>query len=132
MTSTRQRIDAEGRAYSVKDNPFLAATISVVPEVGERIAMRFGYPRVPGKTTRVPYFVDEAIKEAGFTVTSPLNITAATLAYEPSVRLLTGNGPQAIDQQTAKLREAMERLWSQAGATSGNRSQMGQNRKRPK
>ena len=104
MTSTRQRIDAEGRAYSVKDNPFLAATISVVPEVGERIAMRFGYPRVPGKTTRVPYFVDEAIKEAGFTVTSSLNISAATLAYEPSVQLLTGNGPQAIDQQAAKLR----------------------------
>lgn len=52
----------------------------------------------------MPYFVDEAIKEAGFTVTSPLNISAANLAYEPSVRLLTGNGPQAIDQQTAKLR----------------------------
>jgi hypothetical protein len=66
--------------------------------------MRFGYPRVPGRRTRVPYFVDEAIKEAGFTVTSPLNISAATLAYEPSVRLLTGNGPQAIDKQTAKLR----------------------------
>jgi hypothetical protein len=44
------------------------------------------------------------IKEAGFTVTSPLNISAAKLAYEPSVRLLTGNGPQAIDQQTATLR----------------------------
>jgi putative intracellular protease/amidase len=104
VTSTRQRIDAQGAAYSVKDNPFLAATISVVPKVGERIALRFGYPRVPGKKTRVAYFVDEAIKEAGFTVTSPLNISAATLAYEPSVRLLTGNGPQAIDQQAAKLR----------------------------
>src|SRR5207249_5127246 len=104
MTSTRQRIDAQGSAYSVKDNPFLAATISVMPKVGEQIAMRFGHPRVPGRTTRVPYFVDEAIKEAGFTVTSPLNISAAKLAYEPSVRLLTGNGPQAIDQQTAKLR----------------------------
>jgi putative intracellular protease/amidase len=104
MTSTQQRIDAQGRAYSVNDNAFLAATISVVPKLGERIAMRFGYPRVPGRRTRVPYFVDEAIKEAGFTVTSPLNISAATLAYEPSVRLLTGNGPQAIDKQTAKLR----------------------------
>ena len=104
MTSTLKRIDAQGRAYEATDNAFLAATISVVPKLGERIAMRFGYPRVPGKKTRVAYFVDEAIKEAGFTVTSPLNISAATLAYEPSVRLLTGNGPQAIDQQTAKLR----------------------------
>src|SRR6266568_2240467 len=63
VTSTRQRIDAQGAAYSVKDNPFLAATISTSP-----------------------------------------NISAPQLAWEPSVRLLTGNGPQAIDQQTAKLR----------------------------
>lgn len=107
VTSTLQRINTQGAPYRVQDNPFLAATISVVPKVGELIAMRFGYPRVPGKKTRVPYFVDEAIKEAGFTVTSPLNISAATLAYEPSVRLLTGNGPQAIDKQTAKLRSIL-------------------------
>jgi putative intracellular protease/amidase len=104
VTSTRRRIDAQGNAYSVKDNPFLAAAISTVPKVGERFALRFLYPRVPGKTTRLPYFVDVAIKEAGFTLTSSLNISAPQLAYEPSVRLLTGNGPQAIDQQAAKLR----------------------------
>jgi putative intracellular protease/amidase len=108
VTSTWQRIDAQGSAFTVKDNPFLAATISVVPKVGELIAMRFGYPHVPGKKTRTAFYVDEAIKEAGFTVTSPLNISAATLAYEPSVRLLTGNGPQAIDKQAAKLREILD------------------------
>jgi putative intracellular protease/amidase len=107
MTSTLQRIDAQGRAYEVTDNAFLAATISVVPKLGERIAMRFGYAHVPGKTTRVPYFVDEAIKEAGFRVTSPFNIATAKLAYEPSVRLLTGNGPQAIDRQTARLHDLL-------------------------
>src|SRR5438477_5661890 len=104
VTSTRQRIDAQGAAYSVKDNPFFAAPISTVPKIGERFALRFLYPRVPGKRTRLPYFVDVAIKEAGFTVASSPNISAPKLAYEPSVRLLTGNGPQAIDQQTAKLR----------------------------
>src|SRR5438093_2885623 len=107
MTSTRQRVDAQGRPYPVNDNPFLAATISVVPKIGERYAMRFGFPHVPGKRTRVPYFVDVAIKEAGFTVASSLNISAPKLAYEPSVRLLTGNGPQAIDQQAAKLRSVL-------------------------
>jgi hypothetical protein len=44
---------------------------------------------------------------AGFTVTSSLTISAAKLAYEPSVRLLTGNGPQAIDQQAAKPRSVL-------------------------
>src|SRR5213595_2925747 len=113
VTSTRQRVDAQGRSYLVSDNPFLAATISTVPKIGERFALRFLYPRVPGRRTRLPYFVDVAIKEAGFTVASSPNISAPKLAYEPSVRLLTGNGPQAIDQQTAKLREAM----SVCGAT---------------
>jgi hypothetical protein len=104
VTSTGQRVDAQGRSYLVSDNPFLAATISTVPKIGERFALRFLYPRVPGRRTRLPYFVDVAIKEAGFTVASSPNISAPKLAYEPSVRLLTGNGPQAIDQQTAKLR----------------------------
>lgn len=107
VTSTVHRVDDAGTPYTVTDNPFLAATISVVPKIGERIALRFGYPRVPGKKTRVPYYVDEAIKEAGFAVTSPLNISAATVVYEPTVRLLTGNGPQAIDKQTAKLRQVL-------------------------
>ncbi|MGU3435962.1 hypothetical protein ACNHUS_23445 [Actinomycetes bacterium M1A6_2h] len=107
VTSTLLRIDEQGQPYPVSDNPFLAATISVVPKIGERFAMRFGFPRVPGKKTRVPYFVDEAIKEAGFTVASAINIAAPKVAYEPSVRLLTGNGPQAIDEQAAKLRSVV-------------------------
>src|SRR6266545_1420355 len=88
VTSTRQRVDAQSRPYLVSDNPFLAATISTVPTIGERFALRFLYPRVPGKKTRLPYFVDVAIKEAGFTLASSPNISAP-MAYEPSVRLLT-------------------------------------------
>ncbi|MET7458717.1 hypothetical protein ABZT03_44420 [Streptomyces sp. NPDC005574] len=107
VTSTRQRIDAQGAAYSVKDNPFLAAPISTVPKMGELFALSFLYPHVPGKKTRLPYFVDVAIKEAGFTVASSPNISAPQTAYEPTVRLLTGNGPQAIDQQTAELRRIL-------------------------
>jgi len=107
VTSTRQRIDAQGAAYSVKDNPFLAAPISTVPKMGELFALSFLYPHVPGKKTRLPYFVDVAIKEAGFTVASSLNMSAPQTAYEPTVRLLTGNGPQAVDKQTAELRRIL-------------------------
>ncbi|MFF1570868.1 hypothetical protein ACFVY1_47420 [Streptomyces sp. NPDC058293] len=105
VTSTLQRIDAQGAAYSVKDNPFLGSSISTVPESGEKFALRFLYPRVPGKKTRPHYFVDVAIKEAGFKLLR--NGSAPKLAYEPSVGLLTGNGPQAIDEQTAKLRSIL-------------------------
>ena len=107
VTSTRQRVDAQGHPYFVSDNPFLAAAISTVPTIGELFALRFLYPRVPGKKTRLSYFVDKAIKEAGFKLATSLNIAAPLLAYEPSVRLLTGNGPQAIDQQAAKLRNVL-------------------------
>lgn len=107
VTSTRQRIDAQGAAYPVKDNPFLAAAVATVPKMGELFVLSFLYPHVPGSRTRLTYFVDVAIKEAGFTVASSLNMSAPQTAYEPSVRLLTGNGPQAIDKQTAELRSIL-------------------------
>jgi len=107
VTSTRQRIDARGHSYLVSDNPFLGAAISTVPKIGELFALRFLYPHIPGNRTRTSYFVDKAIKEAGFKLATSINIAAPKLAYEPSVKLLTGNGPQAIDQQTAKLRSVL-------------------------
>jgi hypothetical protein len=105
MTSTWQRVDPAGQPYRVTDNPFLAATITTVPKHGEEIALATSYPHVPGERTRLTYYVDEAIKEAGFTVSTSLNPTAVKLIHEPSLRLLTGNGPQAIDVQAAKLRD---------------------------
>ncbi|MDF2562995.1 MAG: chaperone protein HchA [Microbacterium sp.] len=107
VTSTAQRVDAQGRPYRVSDNPFRAAPISTVPTIGELFALRFLYPRIPGKATRLTYFVDKAIKDAGFPLATSVNIAAPLLAYEPSVRLLTGNGPQAVDQQTAELRSIL-------------------------
>ena len=105
MTSTRERIDPAGKPYRVTDNPFLAATITTVPKHGEKVALTASYPHVPGERTRLAYFVDEAIKEAGFTVSTTLNPTAVKLIHEPSVGLLTGNGPQAIDAQATKIRD---------------------------
>ena len=34
------------------------------------------------------------------------------LIWEPEVRILTGNGPQAVDEQTALLRTEMRKLES--------------------
>lgn len=121
VTSTRQRIDTQGRPYRVSDNPFLAASISTVPTIGELFALRFLYPHVPGKKTRTSYFVDKAIKEAGFKLVTSLNIAAPKLAYEPSVRLLTGNGPQAIDKQTVKLRSVLNGTGAATRRTNGKK-----------
>lgn len=102
VTSTRLRVDIQDQPYVVDDNPFLGAPIATVPTMGELVALRFLYPHVPGEKTRLTYFVDAAIKEAGFALVR--NGSAPKLAYEPSVRLLTGNGPQAIDRQADELR----------------------------
>ncbi|WP_375586852.1 hypothetical protein [Flagellimonas aurea] len=107
VTSTSQRVDAQGSAYFVGENPFLAASISTVPKIGELFGLWLLYPHVPGKKTRTTYFVDKAIKEEGFKLKTCINIAAPLLAYEPSVQLLTGNGPQAIDKQIAKLRSIL-------------------------
>jgi hypothetical protein len=105
MTSTWQRVDPAGKPYRVTDNPFLTASITTVPKRGEKIALTTSYPHVPGEHTRLTYYVDEAIEEARFTVSTTLNPTAIKLIHEPSAGLLTGNGPQAIDVQAAKIRE---------------------------
>jgi len=60
-----------------------------------RPVRKFG-ARPPPQGPSTPGYLD--------VLATSLNISAPKLAYEPSVRLLTGNGPQAIDQQTAKLR----------------------------
>lgn len=56
----------------------------------------------------VALFVDreirpEAFEGAGFRLRAGLNPSAVTVAYEPAGRLLTGNGPQAIDARTDQL-----------------------------
>ena len=104
VTSTRQRIDSEGNPYPVADNPFQAATITMMSKFGELIAFTASYPHIPGQRTRPTYYIDEAIKKAGFKVKSSRNPSAVLVIHEPAVGLLTGNGPQAIDAQTRELR----------------------------
>lgn len=105
VASTRQRIDSDGNPYQLADNPFQQATITMMSKPGELIAFTTGYPHIPGRRTRPTYYIDDAIKEAGFTVKTSLNPSAVMLIHEPAVGLLTGNGPQAIDAQTHKIRE---------------------------
>ena len=66
------------------------SAISVASKPGERIALRAGYVHVPRQHTRLTYYVDEALKQAGFRVPTGLNPSAAKLIYEPAVRLITG------------------------------------------
>jgi len=107
MTSTQQRIDGDGAPYPVTDNPFQAATVTMMSKLGELIAFTTGYPHLPGQRTRPAYYIDDAVKDAGFTVKTSLNPSSVLVIHDPEVGVLTGNGPQAIDAQTTKLRHVV-------------------------
>ena len=60
------------------------------------------------KGARLTYYVDEARKEAGYQVETATNPAAVRVVYDEKANLLTGNGPQAIDDQAAKLRQLLD------------------------
>ncbi|HEV2512627.1 hypothetical protein [Bosea sp. (in: a-proteobacteria)] len=107
MTSTSQRIDAQGKPVPVTDNPFAGVDITTVPEHGEMAMLESGYPSVPGKRTRLAYFVDVALEDAGFSVKTSQNPFAVIVVQSPQVGLISGNGPQAIDMQALAIRLAL-------------------------
>ncbi|MEV8538609.1 hypothetical protein [Streptomyces sp. NPDC051572] len=105
LTSARYRVDADGKVTTDPDHAFKGARITTVPKYGERAMLGFQYPKVPGERTRLTYYVDVALKEAGYDVRLTLNPSAPKVIWDADHSLLTGNGPQAVDEQAARLAE---------------------------
>jgi putative intracellular protease/amidase len=105
LTSARYRVDGDGKVTTHPDHAFKGARITTVPKHGERAMLGFQYPKVPGERTRLTYYVDVALKEAGYDVSLTLNPSAAKVTWDADHSLLTGNGPQAADEQAARLAE---------------------------
>ena len=64
----------------------------------------YGYVNIPGEVTRLEYFVDEGLREAGFTVPTASVPTSLMLLPNPELGLVTGNGPQTVDIQAEDIR----------------------------
>jgi putative intracellular protease/amidase len=108
MVSTRYRVAADGEISTTSDHHFKGAQLTAVPKHAEVFALTTAYPKVPGHKTRLTYYVDEALKEAGYQVETATNPAAVRVVYDEKANLLTGNGPQAIDDQAAKLRQLLD------------------------
>ncbi|RRN74623.1 hypothetical protein [Agrobacterium deltaense] len=108
MTSAALRIDESGIPRPTPDHPFRGAKLTTVSKFGELIALTTNYPKVPGKTTRLPYYLDEVLSASGYSVVLPLNPAAAKVVWEPHLHLLTSNGPYSIDIHVERLREAVD------------------------
>lgn len=105
LTSARYRVDGDGKVTTDLDHAFKGARITTVPKYGEKVMLGFQYPKVPGERTRLTYYVDVALKEAGYDVDLTLNPSAPKVIWDADHCLLTGNGPQAVDEQAARLAE---------------------------
>ncbi|MFI9559373.1 hypothetical protein [Nonomuraea endophytica] len=105
LTSAKYRITADGKVTTNTEHAFKGAKITTFAQVAERIVLASQYPKVPGQRTRLPYFVDVALKDAGYKVSLALNPTGVKVVWDEEHALLTGNGPQAIDTQAARLAE---------------------------
>ncbi|MEJ9076844.1 DJ-1/PfpI family protein [Gordonia malaquae] len=109
LTSSKYRVDADGNV-SVNDNhAFKGAHITTVPKHGELVMLQTGYPKVPGEKTRLPYYVDVALKDAGYDVALSVNPSAVKVVWDAEHNLLTGNGPQSVDEQAHLLAEVVSR-----------------------
>lgn len=105
LTSTKYRIDEAGEVTVPAHNPFAGAYLTTVPKHGQLLMTQIGYLKLPGTKTRVEYYVDEALKDEGFRVKLTANPAKVRVVWDPKNLLLTGNGPQSVDAQTAKLTE---------------------------
>lgn len=104
LTSTNQRVDEQGNPYKVESNAFLDAEAATVGSGGETMILDYGYVKVPGEVTRLEYFVDEGLRESGFTVSTATVPTSLMLLPSPDLGLVTGNGPQTVDIQALDIR----------------------------
>jgi putative intracellular protease/amidase len=109
MVSAQYRVDPMGEVRIDAQHRFVGAHITTVPRHGEQLALVAAYPRIPKNKTRLEYFVDDRLKEAGYRVDTSLDPTGVKVVWDESVRLLTGNGPQSIDAQTRRLRVLLTR-----------------------
>jgi putative intracellular protease/amidase len=105
MASAKYRVSADGQVRSTADHPFVGIRVTTVPKYAEVLFSKVGFLKIPDQKTRTTYYVDEALKEAGYKVeTVAPNPGDIKVIWEPTVRVLTGDGPQAVDEQSAVLR----------------------------
>ncbi|MEU9807644.1 hypothetical protein [Mycobacterium sp. NPDC050853] len=107
LTSTNWRVNQNGTPYRVQDNAFLAAEVTTVGREGETGMLDQGYVHIPPGPTRLEYFVDEGLREAGFTVKTAPVPTSLILLPDRQIGLVTGNGPQTVDIQATDIRAAV-------------------------
>ncbi|RYE40167.1 MAG: hypothetical protein EOP24_41830 [Hyphomicrobiales bacterium] len=104
MVSTKYRVSADGTVVTDPEHAFKGVRVATVAKSAELFVLTNGYLKIPGKKVRMGFFIDEALKDAGYRVQTTINPASIKVVWEEGVRLLTSNGPHAMDAHAARLR----------------------------
>lgn len=77
--------------------------MSTVPKAAEQAAEDYGYLHVPGRETRLTYYIDEALEDADIHNLHKPNPASIEVHYEPDLRVVSTNGPQGIDALAERI-----------------------------
>jgi hypothetical protein len=86
MTSAKYRVRPDGAVVTNEQHPFKGVTVTTVPKHAEKLALAMAYPKIPGERTRLTYYVDEALKDAGYEVKTATNPSAVRLIWQEHVQ----------------------------------------------
>lgn len=113
LASARFRIDERGQPITLNEFPLQRAKVTTVSSFEESLMLKVGYikPENSKDKAKLKYFVDEALKNAGYQVEYGSPMIAGLQAspgfphvvYDSDHRILTANGPQTMDAMMKKL-----------------------------
>lgn len=109
MVSAKYRVSPDGTVVTDLQHAFKGSGVTTVDKSAELFVLSDGYLQIPGEKASLGYFIDEALSDAGYDVQTSANPVAVKIVWEEGVRLLTSNGPHAIDEHTARLRTLLPR-----------------------
>lgn len=104
LSSAKYRVDEEENIKIIDNYGYKGAKITVFGKVEELEVSIGGFYHVPGKKTRLEYYASDKLIDDGYNVDTT-KMFLPKVIYDEDKLLLTGNGPQAIDILTEKLKE---------------------------
>lgn len=109
MASAKYRVRPDGTVVTDPEHAFTGASLTTVAKAAEQYVLSDGYLQIPGEKVSLDYFIDEALTDAGYDVRTAANPVEVKVVWQEDVRLLTSNGPHAIDEHAARLRTLLPR-----------------------
>ena len=109
MVSAKYRVSPDGTVVTDAQHAFTGVGVTTVATSAELFILSDGYLKIPGEKASLGYFIDEALTDAGYDVQTTTNPATIKIVWEEGVRLLTSNGPHAIDEHAARLRTLLPR-----------------------